>query len=51
MEGEAKVTPTSEETTKVEVGATFKYSSQLTNSNYAQDLQVQILEMVTRLAS
>jgi hypothetical protein len=51
MEGETKVTPTSEETTKVKVGATFKYSSQLANSNYAQDLQVQILEMVTRLAS
>jgi hypothetical protein len=51
MEGKTKVTPTSEETTKVEVGATFKYSSQLANSNYAQDLQVQILEMGTRLAS
>jgi hypothetical protein len=51
MEGDIKVMPTAEETTQIEVGATFKYSSQLADSNYAQDLQVQILEMGTRLAS
>lgn len=43
--------PTAEETAKVKVGATFKYSPQLAESNYAQNLQVQILEMGTRLAS
>jgi hypothetical protein len=43
--------PTAKETTKVEVGATFKDSPQLADGNYAQDLQVQILEMGTRLAS
>ena len=42
---------TAEETTKIEVGATFKYSPQLTDSDNAQDLQVQVLEMGTRLAS
>lgn len=51
MKGETKAMPTAEETTKVKVGATFEYSSQLADGNYAQDLQVQILKMGTRLAS
>jgi len=51
MECQNEVMPTAEETTKVEVGATFKYSPQLADSHYAQYLQVQILEMGTRLAS
>jgi hypothetical protein len=51
IEGETKITPTAEETTKIKVCATFKYPPQLAESYYAQDLQVQILEMVTRLAS
>ena len=51
MKSETGVMPTAEESTKVEVGATFKYSPQLADSDYAQDLQAQILEMGTRLAS
>jgi hypothetical protein len=51
MQGGTKFMPTAEETTKIEVGATFKYSPQLADSDYAQHLQVQILEMGTRLAS
>lgn len=40
MKGETKFMPTAEETTKIEVGATFKYSPQLTDSDNAQNLQV-----------
>ena len=40
MEGGTKLTLTAEETTKIEVGATFKYSPQLTDGDNAQDLQV-----------
>jgi hypothetical protein len=40
MEDEMTVMPTAEETTKVKVGATFKDSPQLADSDYAQDLQI-----------
>lgn len=40
MEGEMKFMLTAEETTKIEVGATFKYSPQLADSDNAQNLQV-----------
>ena len=40
MKGEMNFMPTAEETPKIEVGATFKYSPQLTDSDNAQNLQV-----------
>jgi hypothetical protein len=40
MESWTKLMPTAEETTEIEVGATFKYPPELTDSDNAQDLQV-----------